>query len=270
MNLRNVCGLSIAVSSALYATTGLATPQIAIMCNSCTALELKNAATSIAARSSSGYVYTFDSATGVATQYSVVLSQKQGGLVAQLVGPAPNQIHQALVTQTQAVAENAGSPHFIMHFGYNQLPDPTASTFDVVEFSAIQNDISSALLGPSLLSNMDGLITALQNVFLTNLVITIDADISRPDGGTVTFEWTNGQVVDTLVKAVDQNNNTIPLTISQVPGKYRFGNGGSGPFGDYLHDHFGIDITGVNVCVNGYLACITGGSETTCEYVHCN
>jgi hypothetical protein len=112
-------------------------------------------------------------------------------------------------------------------------------------------------------------VAALTDLAVKDQPITETITFTLYDASQVTFTFKAGTNRAVLTDARDQYNNTIPITSGKVPGSYRFYNGGSGPFINYLHDRFGINVSGP-ICLNGYLACITGGSDTTCEWVHCN
>lgn len=94
--------------------------------------------------------------------------------------------------------------------------------------------------------------------------VTVEFRIQLDDGSVVSFDLNvNGA---TLVKAVDKNGNTVPLTKDQANGIYVFHSGTTqqqdlGSFVQYLTSILGIPVTYNN---NGHQIVCVGGKPVTC------
>lgn len=253
----------------------------AARCNGCTALQKKNAATAIAASyhidpaataaGYYGYVYTYDFTAGTIEQYGVVLSQKQAGLVAMPIGPAPADIANAYHIQRNAIQAN-GSAGIVFEFtgavsNQSTFPERTATAIDIVQSTSMQNYISGWLTQYAGANNWS-IIIAAGSVVLKDQPIVVNVVFTLFDGSIITMQFTAGSSKWKLVDAEDKNLNRIPMVVSDVDGTYRFAHGGADPFGGYLHDRFGYSVG--PMCVNGYMACSSVEDQRTCVWVSCN
>lgn len=260
-----------------------ANPSYAARCDNCTGQQAKTAATAIApfyktdpAATAAGYwgfVYVYDFSNGNITQYGVVQNQKQGQLVAMYVGVAPAEIASAFHIQRNAILSN-GSAGLSFEFhdttaSHPSMPDGGSTAIDVVWTSSIQNAIGLWMV-QNASTNAWAIIAAAESVVLKDQAISVDVVWTMSsDHSQIKMRWTPGAAHQfVLLSAMDAFLNNIPMTDSQVPGKYRFGTGGSSTFTGYLHDRFGYSIG--PTCVNGQLACSSVADQRTCVWVNCN
>lgn len=271
----------------LYSPNSIASTSssYAARCDGCTAQQAKQAATAIAMMYKSdaaataagyyGYVYSYDFATGTITQYGVVLSTKLAQLVAMPTGqPVPGIIANSFSAQrTAALAHGGANAVYEMHDDVTRFPSfpgRDLSAVDIASTGKYQNDISDWLLDGASLNEWSIVAAAEVLILKGGLELTLDMVWTMSDGGKITMRFTAGEFKFKLVAATDANNNPVPLTADNVPGRYKFDKGGGSSFGDYLHDRFGYGINGGPVCKNGYLACSEVSGMRSCTWYSCS
>jgi len=270
--------LAIQFASLANASAG---PAYATACNGCTSLAAKNAAASIGSffrpdlpRSSGylGFVYVYDFNAGTIDEYGISSNDKHG-LTAWLTGSAPIAIQNSFSTQRNAILGNHNSPALVFNDSSSNYPGtfpvPNASAIDVVQTGAYQNYISN-WMSSSAVNNAWSVVNAASSLVLKDQPITFTVTFTLSDGSKIVMEFKAGDTKWTLIAAYDQNLNSIPFVIGQVTGRYIFPRGGSEPFGNYLHERFGLDIRDVPVCHDGYLACSGVNDTKTCAWVNCS
>ena len=268
--------LALQTACSVQAATGSA---YAISCNGCDSRSAKLAAQSIAplfrhdpSRGYLGYVYVYDFNIGNIDEYGIQSNEKHG-LTAWLMGSAPIDIQNDFSMQRNAILANRNSPNFVFNDTSSNYPGafpvPDASAIDIVQTSAYQNYISN-WMSSSASKNAWSVVNAVSSLILKDQPITFTVTFTLDDGSKIVMEFKAGETKWTLIAAYDQNLNTIPFTIDQVTGRYIFPRGGSEPFGNYLHERFGLDILDVPVCHNGYLACYGVKDMKTCAWVNCS
>ena len=258
----------------------------AYSCNNCTEVQYTSKAKSVAQQYNMGtplspYAYIYDKTRGNLRKYSVEREAIPGGYeyIVENVSPTPTEANVWAQTYT-ALAANGGQSTFFVNLdavNNTSMPDRSSSVFDFAQTTAFQNDLSDWLkLGPNPPTvNSVGLTTvAIINLaagfFLHSDAISITATIYTVDHCRIELQWTAGQTHFKMIGAIDVNNNDIPIVSAGIPGQYRLRTGSSGPFFDYLSNHFGVSIYGPNTCTNGILACVGDGQQNySCQWVTC-
>jgi len=276
-------------ASAMFGLLWLAQAQATIdaySCNNCTEAQYTSKAKSVAQQYNMGtplspYAYIYDKTHGNFRKYSVDREAIPGGYqyLVENVSPTASETNVWMQIDTALAANGGQSTFFVNLDAVNNpsMPDRGSSVFDFAQTSAFRNDLSNWLmLGPNPPTvNSVGLtsvaiINLAAAIFLHSDVISITATIYTVDHGRIEMQWTAGQTHFTMIGAIDVNDNDIPIVSAGIPGQYRLRTGSSGPFFDYLSDHFGVSIYGANTCTNGILACVGNGNQNySCQWVTC-
>lgn len=129
----------------------------------------------------------------------------------------------------------------------------------------------SALYPTDAASTISSLINMAGQIVLKSDLISMTVKVITVDHGYIEFSWVAGTTHYVVQAAFDANNNSIPVTSSRVNGRYIFRNGGGSNFDNYLSDRFGIDFSGIRVCVNGILACTDAPAHSghSCQWISC-
>jgi hypothetical protein len=191
------------------------------------------------------------------------------------VTPTATESNNFSTYRAEIVANGGGSAFFgIAHQSDHGFPVGNATSEDVVWTSSYRNQIATFLTTPG--SNvalnagvltLDAVFNLVASIVLKSDVISVTTTVYMNDGGRLVFQWTAGQVMATLVSAMDADMNDIPLDKAHVPGQYIFSHNEGPNFVNYLNSRWSSNIP---VCTNGTLACTGDGHENfSCEWVHC-
>jgi hypothetical protein len=124
--------------------------------------------------------------------------------------------------------------------------DSSAIAYNVADTTALQNDIGDWILTggvqafttpllTGLAQSAFGLLGTTSTIIFKNDAVSATINVTLKDGSVITFSWTAGSNPK-FTGGRDKDNNTIPLTLAQVPGNYLFNNdpGGLAAFEQYL------------------------------------
>ncbi|WP_395620828.1 hypothetical protein [Dokdonella sp.] len=261
---------------------------LAERCNGCSESQYQAFAANraMAAGQAAGQRYVYDLANGNLRAFDI--EREPNGSGGYLYFANPRELTGAQIsafnTIKSAVVANDGSSTFhydISASTFSGFPYPTISGFDFAQSNAYRNNISAWLPGGSGSAPVDNLaqtVSAILNaaalVVLQESPITFTVTITFADGSKATYTFAAHSEFAQLIRLVDINGNTIPMTVQEAaPNTYNFPNGGGAQMADHLGNFLRIDFRG-NICINGRLACVgwidTDGAERrACEWYPC-
>ena len=268
------------ISMALSPSYGFASRN-AYRCNGCNPIQYEDAAV---APQEIGIRYVYDFINGNISKYQVSREPNGHGFSYYAEQLSINTAEQAYFDSAATAWNSNGSSLKSMAyvnvsptFPGSSVVSPSASAYDIVRTSAMQNNITDWMQGAAITSPQSQFEQRIKDLInaIKQSPANIVFDESDTSQLTITFIFSNGHKVTFVIKkgsavvmtdAVDGNNNTIPVSAGALNGRTYIFSGGDGHDMNRFRTH--IEMLGAtfdNICNGFIIACVTASGVQTCH-----